>query len=42
MKDPGAVAKLLLPELLAEDVDRLLIFDTGGLLVLRDITEAYN
>ena len=42
VKGAGAVAKLLLPELLPEDVDRLLIFDTGDLLVLRDLTEAYN
>ena len=42
VKGPGAVAKLLLPELLPEDIERLLIFDTGDLLVLRDLTEAYN
>ena len=42
VKGPGAVAKLLLPELLPDDVDRLLIFDTGDLLVLRDLTKAYS
>ena len=41
-KGPGAVAKLLLPELLPEDVEKLLIFDTGDVLVLRDLTEVYN
>ena len=41
-KGPGAVAKLLLPELLADDIDRLIIFDTGDLLVLRDLYKMYN
>ena len=41
-KGPGAVAKLLLPELLADDIDRLIIFDTGDLLVLRDLYTMYN
>lgn len=41
-KDPGAVAKLLLPNLLPKDVERLIVFDTGDLLVLRDLTIMYN
>ena len=41
-KGPGAVAKLLLPELLPEDIQKILIFDTGDVLVLRDLTEVYN
>jgi hypothetical protein len=41
-KGPGAVAKLLLPNLLPKDVERLIIFDTGDLLVLRDLTLMYN
>lgn len=41
-KGPGAVAKLLLPQLLPDDVDRLLIFDTGDLLVIKDLSQAYN
>ena len=41
-KGPGAVAKLLLPNLLPKDVERLIVFDTGDLLVLRDLTIMYN
>ena len=41
-KGPGAVAKLLLPQLLLDDVEKLLVFDTGDLLVLRDLYNAYN
>lgn len=41
-KGPGAVAKLLLPELLPDDIERLLVFDTGDLLVLRDLSIMYN
>ena len=41
-KGPGAVAKLLLPNLLPNDVERLIILDTGDLLVLRDLTIMYN
>ena len=40
-KGPGAVAKLLLPELLPNDIERLLVFDTGDLIILKDLTEAY-
>lgn len=41
-KGLGAIAKFLLPHLLPEDIERILIFDTGDLLVLRDLTEMYN
>ena len=41
-KGPGAVAKLLLPQLVPNDVNKLLIFDTGDLLVLKDLSEQYN
>ena len=41
-KGPGAVAKHLLPQLLPNDIKKILIFDTGDLLVLRDIKEIYN
>ena len=41
-KGPGAVAKLLLPQLLPDDIKKLLILDTGDLIVLRDLTEQYN
>ena len=41
-KGPGAVSKLLLPELLPDDIKRLIVFDTGDLLVLRDLSEMYN
>jgi len=41
-KGPGAVSKLLLPNLLPNDIDRLLVFDTGDLLVLKDLTTMYK
>ena len=41
-KGPGAIAKILLPHLLPDDIDRLLVFDTGDVLVLRDLHEMYN
>lgn len=41
-KGPGAIAKLLLPHLLADDIERILIFDVGDVLILRDLTEMYN
>lgn len=41
-KGPGAVAKILLPHLLPDDIERLLVFDTGDVLVLRDLSEMYN
>lgn len=41
-KGPGAVAKLLLPQLLEDNIEKLIIFDTGDLLVLRDLHNMYN
>ena len=41
-KGPGAVAKLLLPQLLPNDIERILVFDTGDLLIIKDLSEAYN
>ena len=41
-KGPGAVAKLLLPEIIPNNINKLIIFDTGDLLVLRDLSEIYN
>ena len=35
-------AKLILPELLPDDVERIIILDTGDTLVLRDLSEMYN
>ena len=42
MHPTGAIAKILLPHLLPDDIDRLLIFDTGDVFVLRDLSEMYN
>ena len=41
-KGPGAIAKIILPHLLPDDIDRIILFDTGDLLVLRDLREMYN
>ena len=41
-KGAGPAAKLLLPHLLSDDIDKLILFDAGDLLVLRDLTEMYN
>lgn len=41
-KGNGITAKLLLPQLLNEDIDKLIIIDNGDCLVLRDLTEMYN
>jgi len=41
-KGPGAIAKIILPHLLPDDIDRIIVFDTGDLLVLRDLREMYN
>jgi hypothetical protein len=41
-KGPGLAAKLLLPQLVEENVKRLIIIDTGDLLVIRDLSEMYN
>lgn len=38
----GVTSVMLLPQLLPDDVTKLLIFDTGDLIVLRDLTEQYN
>lgn len=42
IKGPGAVAKLLLPDLLPDDINKILVVDTGDLLVFRDLYELYN
>ena len=41
-KGNSLCARLLLPELLPDDVERLIIFDTGDLIVIRDLSEMYN
>jgi len=41
-KGNGVMAKLVLPILLPNDVERIIILDTGDLLVLRDLSEMYN
>ena len=41
-KGPGAIAKIILPNLLPDDVERIILFDSGDLLVLRDLREMYN
>jgi hypothetical protein len=41
-KGNGLTAKLLLPQLLNEDIEKLIIIDNGDCLVLRDLTEMYN
>jgi len=41
-KGEGAVAKLLLPNLLPNNIERLIVFDTGDLLVIRDLSIMYN
>ena len=41
-KGPGLAAKLLLPQLVDDNVERLIILDCGDLLVLRDLSEMYN
>jgi len=35
-------AKLILPELLQDDVNRIIILDSGDTLVLKDLSEMYN
>ena len=35
-------AKLILPELLPDDVERIIILDMGDVLVLRDLSDMYN
>ena len=41
-KGPGLAAKLLLPQLVEEDVKRLILIDNGDVLVLRDLSMMYN
>jgi hypothetical protein len=41
-KGPGICARLLLPQLVVDDVRRLIIIDNGDVLVLRDLSEMYN
>ena len=41
-KGNAVCARLLLPELLPDDVERLIMFDTGDVLILRDLSEMYN
>jgi len=41
-KGPGAIAKIILPHILPDDINRIILFDTGDLLVLRDLREMYN
>ena len=41
-KGNGVMAKLLLALLLPIDVERIIILDTGDLLVLRDLSEMYK
>ena len=41
-KGEACPGKFELPELLPEDVERLIIFDAGDVLILRDLNELYN
>lgn len=41
-KGPGLAAKLLLPQLVEDNVKRLILIDNGDVLVLRDLSEMYN
>ena len=41
-KGPGLSAKLLLPQLVKDNVKRLILLDIGDVLVLRDLSEMYN
>ena len=38
----NAIFNRLLPELIPNDIEKLIIFDTGDLMVLRDLSEMYN
>ena len=42
LKGNAVSAKLILPELLPDDVERIIILDLGDTLVLRDLSEMYN
>ena len=35
-------ARILLPELFPDNIERLIMFDVGDLLILRDLSEMYN
>ena len=41
-KGEACPGKFELPELLPDDVERILLFDAGDVLVLRDLSELYN
>ena len=41
-RGPGVESVILLPQLLPNDINKLLVFDTGDLLVLKDLKEQYN
>ena len=41
-KGPGLAAKLLLPQLVFDNVKRLIIIDSGDVLVLKDLSKMYN
>ena len=41
-KGAACPGKFELPQLISDDIDRILLFDAGDLLVLRDLTELYN
>ena len=41
-KGEACPGKFELPMLLSDDIERIIIFDAGDLLVLRDLTEVYN
>jgi lipopolysaccharide biosynthesis glycosyltransferase len=41
-KGEACPGKFELPELLPNDVKRLIIFDAGDVIVLRDLSELYN
>ena len=41
-KGNAANAKLIIPELLPNDIERIIILDLGDVLVLRDLSEMYN
>ena len=42
IKGEACPGKFELPELLPDNIDKILIFDAGDVLVLRDLTELYN
>ena len=41
-KGVACPGKFELPQLISDDIERILLFDAGDLLVLRDVTELYN